>query len=291
MKKIFLIFLILCCVLMFSGKNSHAFIKDFSKDDDILSFSLKSPDYKLRPVICIHDSGKDFFFQVDTGTTNSYLYLNGFTKMNLELKEGYTLKDVTVNFQFEDPRLLIDGKSHNVSLYIKEENNYTDGLLGIDFLSQYDNLVFDYKNKTLKLNQNPINSTPIPMYKKSKNLFYVYYSVDGVLDFGLIDTGAQVFIIREDYKNNYTDISEEEINKLRSGPDIQLKKMNPIFFNEIILGNITYKNIPGRLAIDKHIIVAQKDRKELRKRSSLGAPFFKNHIIQLDLKNNLFYIE
>lgn len=286
-----IIFLILCGLLMFSCKNNHSFIKDFSKDDDILSFSLKSPDYKLRPVICIHDSGKDFFFQVDTGTTNSYLYLNGFTKMNLELKEGYTLKDVTVNFQFEDPRLLIDGKSHNVSLYIKEENNYTDGLLGIDFLYQYDNLVFDYKNKTLKLNQNPINSTPIPMYKKSKNLCYVYYSVDGVLDFGLIDTGAQVFIIREDYKNNYTDISEEEINKLRSGPDIQLKKMNPIFFNEIILGNITYKNIPGRLAIDKHIIIAQKDRKELRKRSSLGAPFFKNHIIQLDLKNNLFYIE
>ncbi len=286
-----IIFLILCSVLMFSCNIKHAFMNDFSKDDDILSFSLRSPDYKQCPVICIHDSGKDFFFQVDTGTTNSYLYLNGFTKMNLELKEGYTLKDVTVNFQFEDPRLLIDGKSHNVSFYIKEENNYTDGLLGMDLLSQYDNIVFDYKNKTMKLNQLPINSTPIPMYKNYQNLCYVYYSVDEVLDFGLIDTGAQVFVIREDYKNNYTDISEEEINKLRKGPDIQVKKMNPIFFNEIILGNITYKNIPGRLAIDKHIIVAQKDRKELRKRSILGAPFFKNHIIQLDFKNNLFYIE
>lgn len=286
-----IIFLILCVFLMFICKNNHSFIKDFSKDDDTLSFSLKCPDYKQCPVICIHDSGKDFFFKIDTGTTNSYLYLNGLKKMNLELKEGYTLNDVSVRLYIEDSRLLIDGKSHDVSLYIKEENNYTDGLLGIDFLSQYDNIVFDYKNKTMKLNQLPINSTPIPMYKKYKNHCYVYYSVDEVLDFGLIDTGAQIYVIREDYKNNYTDISEEEINKLRAGPDIQLKKMNPIFFNEIILGNITYKNIPGRLAIDKHVIVAQKDRKELRKRSTLGTPFFKNHIIQLDFKNSLFYIE
>lgn len=276
---------------MLSCKNNHSFIKDFSKDDDTLSFSLKCPDYKQCPVICIHDSGKAFYFQVDTGTSNSYLYLNGLKKMNLELKEGYTLNDVSVRLYIEDSRLLIDGKSHDVSLYIKEENNYTDGLLGMDFFSQYDNLVFDYKNKTMKLNQLPINSTPIPMYKRPNNLCYVYYYVDEVLDFGYLDTGAQIYVIREDYKNNYTDISEEEINKLRSGPDIQLKKMNPIFFNEIILGNITYKNIPGRLAIDKHIIVAQKDRKELKKRSLLGAPFFKNHIIQIDLKNNLFYIE
>lgn len=286
-----IIYVFFCSVLIFCCKINQNFKNDFSKDDDTLSFSLRSPDYKQCPVICIHDSGKDFYFKVDTGTTNSYFYLNGLKKTELKIKEGYTFKDVTVNFQFEDPRLLIDGKSHNVSLYIKEENSCTDGLLGIDFLSQYDNIVFDYKNKTMKLNQLPINSTPIPMYKKYKNHCYVYYSVDGVLDFGLIDTGAQVFVIREDYKNNYTDISEEEINKLRAGPDIQLKKMNPIFFNEIILGNITYKNIPGRLAIDKHVIVAQKDRKELRKRSTLGTPFFKNHIIQLDLKNNLFYIE
>ena len=276
---------------MLSCKNNHSFIKDFSKDDDTLSFSLRSPDYKHCPVICIHDSGKDFYFQVDTGTTNSYLYLNGLTKMNLELKEGYTLNDVSVRLYIEDSRLLIDGKSHDVSLYIKEENNYTDGLLGMDFFSQYDNIVFDYKNKTMKLNQLPINSTPIPMYKRPNNLCYVYYYVDEVLDFGYLDTGAQIYVIREDYKNNYTDISEEEINKLRSGPDIQLKKMNPIFFNEIILGNITYKNIPGRLAIDKHVITASDNRKELKKRSLLGTPFFKNHIIQLDLKNNLFYIE
>ena len=276
---------------MFSCKNNHSFIKDFSKDDDTLSFSLRSPDYKHCPVICLHDSGKDFYFQVDTGSTTSYLYLNGLTKMNLELKEGYTLNDVSVRLYIEDSRLLIDGKSHNVSLSIKEENNYTDGLLGMDFFSQYDNIVFDYKNKTMKLNQLPINSTPIPMYKRPNNLCYVYYYVDEVLDFGYLDTGAQIYVIREDYKNNYTDISEEEINKLRSGPDIQLKKMNPIFFNEIILGNITYKNIPGRLAIDKHVITASDNRKELKKRSLLGTPFFKNHIIQLDIKNNLFYIE
>ena len=276
---------------MFSCKNNHSFIKDFSKDDDILSFSLRSPDYKHCPVICIHDSGKDFYFQVDTGSTTSYLYLNGLTKMNLGLKEGYTLNDVSVRLYIEDSRLLIDGKSHNVSLSIKEENNYTDGLLGMDFFSQYDNIVFDYKNKTMKLNQLPINSTPIPMYKRPNNLCYVYYYVDEVLDFGYLDTGAQIYVIREDYKNNYTDISEEEINKLRSGPEIQLKKMNPIFFNEIILGNITYKNIPGRLAIDKHVITDSDNRKELKKRSLLGTPFFKNHIIQLDLKNNLFYIE
>ena len=57
-----IIYVFFCSVLIFCCKINQNFKNDFSKDDDTLSFSLRSPDYKQCPVICIHDSGKDFYF-------------------------------------------------------------------------------------------------------------------------------------------------------------------------------------------------------------------------------------
>ena len=123
------------------------------------------------------------------------------------------------------------------------------------------------------------------------DIFYIYYSLDGIKDYGLLDTGCDSFIVRENYQTDYVEFTDDEIREIRNGPNLIKKEMDRVHFNKIDIGRISYKDMYGYFAIDERIKMDATAEKEHRVRSILGYSFFKNHIIQLDFKNNLFYIE
>lgn len=155
---------------------------------------------------------------VDTGNTLSFINENGCQKMNFDLDENEDLLGGSVNLYLEDERYLVDGKEHILRMLVRKNEFFSekeiDGMLGIDFLSQYDNVVLDYKQRKIKFNQLPINSHPITMYKTSADVFYIYYSLDGIKDFGLLDTGSYVFVVRENYQTDYVEISDMQIQEI-----------------------------------------------------------------------------
>lgn len=281
-------------ILMFSCKTNNSFQKELANTDGEIPFTLNCKDYKDRPVISLEDSGSIFYFMVDTGTTHSYLNENGLKKCNFDLNENISYENITVTFNIEDKRFLPSDKKIKISMPIEKETEkekYVDGMLGIDFFTMYDNVVFDYKEKKLKFNQSPINENFVKMYKSSANTYYIFYYVNGIEDFGLLDTGAMVFVVRETYKTPYADFSEDEIKKMIEQSEVLNEKVSHINFENINIGHTEYNNMKGYLARDKRLKAEDKAKKSCRFKSSLGTPFYKNHIIQLDFKNNRFYIE
>lgn len=285
----FIIFFMISCTKNVSMK------KELSKHNGEVIFSLNCIDYKNRPVVTIKDSGVIFYFLVDTGTTLSYVNENFCKKINLSPKEYDNYEGGIVTLYIEDSRYLVDEKKHILKMPVKKSDVFTekeiDGLLGIDFLSQYENVIFDYKRKKIKFNQPAINNYPIEMYNDISDTFYIYFSLDGIKDYGLLDTGCHGFIVRENYKTDYVELSDDEILEIRKGPNLVKKKMDSVLINKIDIAKITYKNIYGDFAIDERIKMDKAAEKEHRVRSVLGYSFFKNHIIQLDFKNSLFYIK
>ena len=281
--------------LLMSGCKNTSFKKQLVNHNGEVIFSLNCPEFKNRPIVTIEDSGLIFYFLVDTGNTLSFINENGCQKMNFDLDENEDLLGGSVNFYLEDERYLVDGKAHILRMPVRKNEFFSekeiDGMLGIDFLSQYDNVVLDYKQRKIKFNQSPINSHPITMYKTSADVFYIYYSLDGIKDFGLLDTGSDGFVVRENYQTDYVEISDMQIQEIIKHSVYKKEKCNVILFNQIEIAGVSYKDIIGYFAKDERIQMDKDSAKEHRLRSILGYTFFKDHIIQLDFKNNLFYIE
>ena len=155
------------------------------------------------------------------------------------------------------------------------ENNYIDGILGVNFLEQYNNVVFDYKNKTVKYNTKPISTNVIPM-KKIDRLYYIPFSIGKDVFWGLIDTGNTCFLISEDSKlltkdlTSYTDY---------------------ITVEEVKIGNLTYDNLQALFASHIKYNGNTRSKEYIKYKYILGYPFFKDHIIQLDFENNVFRIK
>lgn len=275
--------------------SNNEFKEELSNHNGEAVFSLKCPDYKNRPVIAIEDSGEIFYFEVDTGFTYSYINPNGFKKCKHHLEKNTSLEDIRLNLDIEDKRYLTDGKKHQISMPVKKSEvfseKYIDGLLGQDFLTQYDNVVFDYKENKLRFNQMPVNNHPVKMYKTPGNCYCIYYTLDGIKDFGLLDTGCNSFVVRENYKTDYIELSEEEKNKILEQTQVVKQKMETIHFEQVKIGEQTYNEIEGVYWLDKNLTGYPSSEKENRILSLLGSTFYKDHIIQLDYKNSLFYIE
>lgn len=289
-----LLFAFFITIFMFSCKKNVSMEKELTEHNGEVIFSLNCIDYKNRPVVTIEDSGLIFYFLVDTGSTQSYVNENFCKKINLRPEEYDNFEGGIVTLYIEDSRYLIDEKEHVLKMPVKKSEVFMekeiDGLLGIDFLSQYENVVFDYKRKKIKFNQLPINNYPIEMYKDISDTFYFFYSLDGIKDYGLLDTGCDSFIVRENYQTDYAEVSDDEIREIRNGPNLVKKKMDKVHFNKIDIGKISYKNMYGYFAIDERVKMNATAEKVHRIRSIIGYSFFRNHIIQLDFKNSLFYI-
>ena len=187
-----------------------------------------------------------------------------------------------------------------------------DGILGTDFLMNFEIVIFDYKKKRIyfdcepKINRNvvkmyhPIEDKINPIFNdlksKEEDLGIKVKSFQSAfipimlndeeryfcMDTGNVTSAAIIYAETED------ELKESEINKNDTIG-------NPTYFYKILrIGNKKYKNVkccfftyPGLVIMSDEI---HKKNEEF-KANFLGLDFFKDKIIQFDFKNKTFGIK
>lgn len=187
-----------------------------------------------------------------------------------------------------------------------------DGILGTDFLMNFEIVIFDYKKKRIyfdcepKINRNvvkmyhPIEDKINPIFNdlksKEEDLGIKVKSFQSAfipimlydeeryfcMDTGNVTSAAIIYAETED------ELKESEINKNDTIG-------NPTYFYKTLrIGNKKYKNVkccyftyPGIVALSGEI----HKKNEVFKANFLGHDFFKDKIIQFDFKNKTFGIK
>ena len=225
----------------------------------------------LQPVVRWRLNGQDLFMVVDTGSPDNYLIKNGIKK---GLK-GFIASDIMSN---PDIRFLVEV---NKLTYILDpvgtgtvgyDCEYFDGLLGLTWMTKYNNIVFDYVNKRIDYNQPPISDYDIPMvYGNYSKTYYVPFTFNGKEMLGLIDTGSYATFV------NLPIIGEK-------------KDDNGLYIvHDFCIGNVSYENM--EIKAGDEVISNEGAMRTFAEDNVLGYSCFKDHVIQLDFKNNVFRIK
>ncbi len=167
-----------------------------------------------------------------------------------------------------------------------------DGIIGENTFMQFSNVIIDYKNKLIVFDGEPIDSENIPMIIDEEGLCFIEFLCDGRKEIGLIDTGADNFVLRSTYFEKgcgFNHITKEQIEELKK-LEVKNTPAQDILFNSVKIGKTEYKKQSGLLASDSRIKMTDEARGRLTEYSLLGFPIFKDKIIQLDYKNRVFRI-
>lgn len=254
--------------------NNHKYIKilneEFSKPAITNGFHF-STKLTHTPTIQFTLSGKNLFFAVDTASVGNFM-LGSKSVKQIVNKKLYKIANM---IDLDDGHILSVTIDKNVFLLDPKgiftsglKRNPYDGFIGLTYLEKYKNVVFDYKQKVILFNQEPICDNALPMYKRD-NLWFTTFKYNNIESNGIIDTGCfSVFINKSNAKNVITE------NKLI----------------DIELGNIKINNIS--LKNNDTLITNEHARNTIYKYENIiGYPCFKDHVIQLDFENNVFRIK
>jgi predicted aspartyl protease len=194
--------------------------------------------------------------------------------------------------------LTLDG-SYTAVVTIYPDNSINgniDGILGQDFLEQYKNVSFDYKNNYLVFNDNKISEHEIPLYTvhlvdsdQTANYYAVDAIINGEKESCMIDTGLNSFTMRRDFQKD----KSENYDEMFSGKYDTVTGV----MDTVVLSNITYKKITAFYVTDSSVGFSVDDTlhtdvtlNALIYQTDIGYPLFKDHIIQLDFENHVFRI-
>jgi len=193
------------------------------------------------PVVRIKIGESYYHFLVDTGAPSNSFYSKPDPTMSV-VKEG--------NARAFGLDTEVNGLMRHISFtdFFANETGFSsdrvDGLIGIDFMSIYDNVVFDYINRKIIFDAPPISEDDIPMVHEHRSNFLQYiieFTVDGNKEYGLIDTGSSVFSVREKFGDgNYPLIKDlNRVIKLDGKP--KLENINNFIAQDIHIGSVRYK--------------------------------------------------
>lgn len=173
-----------------------------------------------------------------------------------------------------------------------------DGFLGLDFLMNFEMVIFDYKQKRIYFDCEPmikknlikvINPYEMPEVNiKSENVkvnkgespFFISVYVNNEIHDIMIDTGAESALL----------LSAKTEEELKEAQD----KNDELFYKTIKIGNKKYKNIETTYTSSPRVYFIDEEHHknvETFKLSFLGHDFFKDKIIQFDFKNKTFGIK
>lgn len=239
--------------------NIHKFVLD-----DRLGFR--------SPVVRWNLNGEELFMLIDTGAYENGLFKNGIKKA----LPGYEITDILKQNKYQFS-VTLENNEYCLDPYgvfmggIEEE--ILDGWLGLEWMKQYNNFIFDYVNNRIDYNKSPITDCDIPM--NWNDLYRYKYAIPFRLNetemYGLLDTGCYCTMV------NRAVFGAE---KTESGLYI---------VNDFSIGNINFKNM--ELASVEEGGGAEGIKELFAVTNVLGYPCFKDHVIQLDFKNNVFRIK
>lgn len=275
MKKVLLFCFIPIFILSgcFHSKNqNYTDILNAELNDDVKKNEMPfSVSLTHIPVVKYKIDGKDIFMMVDTGAVTSTL-LNTPAVRKIVPKDLFAAsKKITLKSSYSlwyncpDGSFLLDPKGIFTTGKLKYP---ADGFLGLPFLEQYKNVVFDYKTNRIYFNREPVCGNSISM-RKVGLYWFTTIECNGVKTNAVIDTGCfNVFINKPNAK---AAVGQDEIVNIKIGHiecnGISLKPNSTIITNKIAENGL-FKN-----------------------ENVIGYPCFKDHIIQLDFENGVFRME
>ena len=284
-----------------------------------------------HPSICVEINNKKLNFLIDTGSPKSLLFKKSFTILELEKEEWFQefknsvpnvdeikkalevysaeLKTLGVEnveqekikpqkgFEVTCPNTKIASKLINLKLRYEERfdkvSKYIDydGILGMDVLYNFENLIIDYKNKKiyfdskLKIKKDLTNLYSVSEKNKTLKIRGEQFCIktkinnqdmDAILDTGNL-TGA--IVIPE--------------------PILQLDKEKPVNTNNIAfcfcvdleIGSRKFEKVKATFSNNPEIKTIYKINKLGVSEANIGHEFFKDKIIQFDFKNKTFGIK
>lgn len=287
------------------------------------------------PSMDLQIGSKKFRFLLDTGSAKSLIYFNVIKELEIDKTDFFNdfmefkiadesvddvidqIKKMNRTFAVADnsvlkrmPAIYFDFDNLRINntpvetvrfYFYRNTDKYitsaldVDGILGMNFLSNFKNLTIDYPNKIIYLNSKKCNiKNKVPIEKNDDieklgiqdNLLYLNLQIENVYHTFTIDTGGLAEFILISPEND-SEMQESEIN---ANDDI----FHPTYFYKSFkIGNKDFKNIqtcyssfPGVITIFQN-----NERWTENKINCLGQSFFKDHIIQFDFENNTFGIE
>ena len=274
--------LVFCLLFVSCNSSEKKYVKEILFDLDkqlpqisnynIHKFVIDERTLFLSPVVRWNLNGAELFMMIDTGCYENLLWKNGIKK---------ALPDIVVTSSYKDPDVIMEAEIEKTKYWLDPyafraggwEGVFIDGCLGLPWMEKYNNIVLDYVNSRIDYNQPPITDYDIPMnyggvIDKSYCIPFIF---NGKEMYGMLDTGSYYTYV------NLGVIGEE---KGESGVYI---------VHDFSIGNVHYEKMEIKSG-DK-VGCAEGAEWVFAKNNVLGYPCFKDHVIQLDFKNNVFRIK
>ncbi|NLK46831.1 MAG: hypothetical protein GX297_09315 [Treponema sp.] len=274
MKKFFIILFLGCtflfCVFLYRRAVSERKIAKLFKESSScnrLPFTLDFPNSRLKPVVRLKLNNQYFYMAVDTGTPRSTLFKKGVAKLEKEI----SVEDDTVTYC-------------GIHFFLDRTNTYAvnvespiDGYLGLDYLSRFGVVSFDYINNEIILHDERSLENGLPLYvKQCCHLSHLFcdFSVNGRTYRGCIDTGSDSCLFT---KEVFTDNG--------FGAD-----SHNYTVEEILFGNQRYENVYSLQTDNPVVKVNAIAYNFMLENNILGAPLFVQHILSIDFNKMQFEV-
>lgn len=260
---------------------------------DPIHFTLHCPGSINIPAIRVEFEGNTYFFMVDTGAFDNYGFPQGDVRDINNTKGVYDFLIDTDN-----PKLILPffcpGAEDGFTLIPSNDSSqlpFIAGLLGYSWMRTHDNIVFDYQNQIIYFDQPAIteNSTPMTRAKSTKH-WWIPFEAEGYTEIGIVDTGCFGFFISKNFKKG-KEPPKNLTQYILSVPPIEkkfgfMKKIRDIKIGSVELGTIkAWENDTWRE------VTNDRAQRIADFYSILGASLWKNHVIQLDFRNQVFRIK
>ena len=239
------------------------------------NFVIMSPLGMDSPVIKYRMDGKVCYMLVDTGCLDNWLIKKGIEKIfsGMTFPMDYVYPNKYVTGQVEGLEYILEAEVF--SDVVPDE---VDGILGLSWLwknnravEQNDNVVFDYVNNKILFNQKPITEDSVSLvYDTFVSKYKIPFMFNDRELYGYLDTGC--------YCTSIGQRLDEE------------KDENGVYIvKDFAIGNVHYEN--NVLSNVREGRIVDSSKRFMTTNNIIGYPCFKDHIIQLDFKNNVFRIK
>ena len=179
------------------------------------------------------------------------------------------------------------------------DKSEADATIGFSFFEGAKRITWNYKEKYIEIDGPEICEKGIPLhYFKASGHWFVPVTIDGQEDYALLDTGSEVFTLREPYFNRQKMLELMNNDKLtfvdyfNEIKKIQLPRTQGQYnkAKSFKLGDLEWENIKALKITDSHMHTGNLSRQIIASSNNIGYPFFADKIIQFDLEKMIFRI-
>lgn len=302
MKKVLFIFS-MCVMTILSCSKKYSSYEDLPPcrlNANEMDFTLDFPGLNNIPVVKLRLAGKDYFVVIDTACESGMLFditendITSFLKIVHENDGDYA--KITDYIEGSEIHLKIPIISRKeIFAQFAGPASKLNGILGLPILKKHQNVVFDYKKRKIYFDSEPITKNGIPMYDCDSNNYTIDFYSNGKLERGIIDTGCDLFMVRNNFNDGSLPVDSKTYNsfyKNNIGYATRPQTEEITFIlDEIIIGDLCLKKITAMEGSCKGANATWRVINATAYYSLIGSSVFTNRVIQLDFNNGIFRIK